>query len=632
MMQITMAANISISTNETNGTEKEFPLLSLPILITVMISLVTLMVVTVTGNLLVVISYLRDRHLRTTYNFYIFNLAIADMGIGFFSVGFYLIYAITIFQWPLGRVMCKIYLIVDFTLCMETVLLMNLLSLDRLILLKTGVRYKFQQTMRMALVKVMLTWLLSFILYGPAIIGWDHWVGYSSVEDRDCDTEFHNNFLFTLITSVVESTIPFISFVVLNMQIYMKIQKSNKMFKSGIHKTLISTSNVSITMDNQASFNRTSITSDSDDKDNAENLYNSNLGYIGDKAKSVNDDKQSTVCDSIHSGVGDSKSANDDENIPLNVGDSKPVNIDDKSSVIVDDNTPVNIDDPPVNAGDNKPVNIDDKPVNIDDNTPVNFDDNTPVNIDDTPVNVGGSKPVNIDDNKPVNVDDKPVNVDDNKPLNVDDNTSDNVDDNKPVNVDDNKPVNVDDNKPVNVDDKPVNVDDNKPVNIDDNKPGSLGDNKENNIRNLAVSNLSKVNESNADSYDTRMRSSDNNQGSPYTFYMNPTSNKSGKRKRGFRRIISAGSGMQRRRKKAARTLLFLVITFAICWVPYTVANVLRSFCSACVDQTVFQFLFCLVWVKSCVNPFLYAYTNERFRNNFNKLLFKHCKCKIRRR
>lgn len=181
--------------------------------------------ITIGGNIMAVIAYIRDKRLHTVYDFFIFNLAITDLLIGCFSVPFYAWYTLTEFTWYLGRVFCKVWLVVDFTLCFESILLMLLLSLDRLLLISYGPAYSSKVTLKKAYVLVLISWIISFLLYGPSIIGWDTWHGHSIVEYMDCDVEFAHNVEFTTFSAVAEFVLPFVVLTALNTVIYCKIRK-----------------------------------------------------------------------------------------------------------------------------------------------------------------------------------------------------------------------------------------------------------------------------------------------------------------------------------------------------------------------------------------------------------------------
>ena len=215
---------MDVSSENDTYTETDFLRMTPELLIPSAIGMALLGTMAVGGNLMTVIAYIRDKRLHTVYDFYIFNLAITDFLIGSFSLPFYAWYTLTEFTWHLGITFCKVWLVVDFTLCFESILLMLLLSLDRLLLISFGPAYSSKVTLKKAYLQVALTWLLSFLLYGPSIIGWDVWVGHSTVEHMDCDVEFAYDVGFTTVSAVIEFVLPFVVLTILNTVIYFKIR------------------------------------------------------------------------------------------------------------------------------------------------------------------------------------------------------------------------------------------------------------------------------------------------------------------------------------------------------------------------------------------------------------------------
>ncbi|XP_036819312.1 histamine H3 receptor isoform X2 [Oncorhynchus mykiss] len=156
--------------------------------------LMTLLVfATVLGNALVILAFVVEKSLRTQGNFFFFNLAIADLLVGGFCIPAYIPYVIT-GEWRLGRGLCKIWLVVDYTLCTASVFNIVLISFDRFISVTSAVSYRCQKGLtREAVLKMLSVWLAAFLLYGPAIIIWEYIAGSSVVPDKECHAEFYFN-------------------------------------------------------------------------------------------------------------------------------------------------------------------------------------------------------------------------------------------------------------------------------------------------------------------------------------------------------------------------------------------------------------------------------------------------------
>ncbi|KAL4222736.1 G-protein coupled receptor [Mactra antiquata] len=192
------------------------------------IGLSILILIGIVGNAMTICAYCFDTKLGSVYDFYILNLAITDLLLCCISMPFYAVYTLMEFTWPFGYAFCKIWLIMDFTLCFESILIMLLLSFDILLMMNFGPSYLFKFTKSIAAIVIGISWVISFLVYGPAIIGWNHWVGYSTVEEDDCDVEFVNDVPFTTATAFVEFVLPFVCLTSVNALIYYKIRKQVK--------------------------------------------------------------------------------------------------------------------------------------------------------------------------------------------------------------------------------------------------------------------------------------------------------------------------------------------------------------------------------------------------------------------
>uniref|UniRef100_A0A8V5G939 Uncharacterized protein n=1 Tax=Melopsittacus undulatus TaxID=13146 RepID=A0A8V5G939_MELUD len=129
-----------------------------------------LIAVIVAGNALVMLAFVADSSLRTQNNFFLLNLAISDFLVGAFCIPLYVPYVLT-GRWIFGRRLCKLWLVVDYLLCTSSVFNIVLISYDRFLSVTRAVAYRAQQgNTKQAVLKMVMVWVLAFLLYGPAII------------------------------------------------------------------------------------------------------------------------------------------------------------------------------------------------------------------------------------------------------------------------------------------------------------------------------------------------------------------------------------------------------------------------------------------------------------------------------
>uniref|UniRef100_A0A8C8RC57 Histamine H3 receptor n=1 Tax=Pelusios castaneus TaxID=367368 RepID=A0A8C8RC57_9SAUR len=187
-----------------------------------------LIVATVVGNALVMLAFVADSSLRTQNNFFLLNLALSDFLVGAFCIPLYVPYVLT-GRWAFGKSFCKLWLVIDYLLCTSSVFNIVLISYDRFLSVTRAVTYRAQQgNTRQAVLKMVMVWVLAFLLYGPAIISWEYVTGQSIIPDGECYAEFFYNWYFLMTASTLEFFTPFISVLFFNLSIYLNIQKRTK--------------------------------------------------------------------------------------------------------------------------------------------------------------------------------------------------------------------------------------------------------------------------------------------------------------------------------------------------------------------------------------------------------------------
>ncbi|SPP83104.1 octopamine receptor Oamb isoform X2 [Drosophila guanche] len=90
------------------------------------------------------------------------------------------------------------------------------------------------------------------------------------------------------------------------------------------------------------------------------------------------------------------------------------------------------------------------------------------------------------------------------------------------------------------------------------------------------------------------------------------------------RRNIKAQVKRFRMETKAAKTLAIIVGMFIFCWCPFFTMYIIRPFCQDCVDPLLFSVLFWLGYCNSAVNPMIYALFSKDFRFAFKRII---CRC-----
>ena len=124
---------------------------------------------TVVGNILVMVSFKIDKQLQTISNYFLFSLAVADFIIGLVSMPLFIVYLLMGY-WPFGPTICDAWLALDYLASNASVLNLLIISFDRYFSVTRPLTYRWEPCFHYNLYQMLiyiilrLAWFLSLLL------------------------------------------------------------------------------------------------------------------------------------------------------------------------------------------------------------------------------------------------------------------------------------------------------------------------------------------------------------------------------------------------------------------------------------------------------------------------------------
>ncbi|TMS36099.1 hypothetical protein L596_003354 [Steinernema carpocapsae] len=142
----------------------------------VFITVVLLFLITtaVGGNILVILSVVLYKRMRTFTNILLTSLASADLLVGIWVMPLALIDLLHSHKWPFGKFLCQVWATSDVMLCTASILNLCMISLDRYMAITSPLKYPRTRSKSMAFGLLSSVWGLSLIVCSPPwlVPGW----------------------------------------------------------------------------------------------------------------------------------------------------------------------------------------------------------------------------------------------------------------------------------------------------------------------------------------------------------------------------------------------------------------------------------------------------------------------------
>ncbi|MBN3288411.1 ADA1A protein, partial [Polyodon spathula] len=196
----------------------------------------------VIGNILVIFSVVCHRHLRIVTNYFIINLAVADLLLSTTVLPFSATLEV-LGYWVFGRVFCNIWAAVDVLCCTASILSLCVISVDRYIGVSYPLRYPTMMTKKRGLVTLAAVWVLAMVISIGPLLGWKE---PDPKDDNVCKiTEEPGYAIFSALGSFYA---PLVVILVMYFRVYLAARRETKSLYSGIKRERLSSTEEELTL------------------------------------------------------------------------------------------------------------------------------------------------------------------------------------------------------------------------------------------------------------------------------------------------------------------------------------------------------------------------------------------------
>uniref|UniRef100_H2ZNZ7 G-protein coupled receptors family 1 profile domain-containing protein n=1 Tax=Ciona savignyi TaxID=51511 RepID=H2ZNZ7_CIOSA len=181
-------------------------------------------ILTIGGNVMVIVSFVINRALRTVNNYLILSLAAADLVIGVVSMNLFTVFIVS-GSWKLGAVLCDVWLALDYVASNASVMNLLIICLDRYYSVTKPVEYRNQRTPKRFITAIIGAWSISFILWAPWVLFWQFIVNKRTVPEDNCYVQFiKDSKPMAVITAIGAFYLPATVMCVLYWKVYIGIK------------------------------------------------------------------------------------------------------------------------------------------------------------------------------------------------------------------------------------------------------------------------------------------------------------------------------------------------------------------------------------------------------------------------
>ncbi|CAN2388384.1 Adrenoceptor alpha 1D [Pristimantis euphronides] len=184
----------------------------------------------IVGNIMVILSVACNRQLQTVTNYFIINLAIADLLLSTTVLPFSATLEVLGF-WAFGRIFCDIWAAVDVLCCTASIMSLCVISIDRYVGVKHSLKYPTIMTEKKAVVIIIVLWVSSMVISIGPLLGWKE---PPPEDDSLCDITQDPG--YALFSSLCSFYLPLLVILIMYFQVYIVARRTTKSLEAGVKR------------------------------------------------------------------------------------------------------------------------------------------------------------------------------------------------------------------------------------------------------------------------------------------------------------------------------------------------------------------------------------------------------------
>ncbi|XP_072262742.1 alpha-1D adrenergic receptor [Pyxicephalus adspersus] len=184
----------------------------------------------IVGNILVILSVACNRQLQTVTNYFIINLAIADLLLSTTVLPFSATLEV-LGSWVFGRIFCDIWAAVDVLCCTASIMSLCIISIDRYVGVKHSLKYPTIMTEKKAVVIIILLWVSSMVISIGPLLGWKE---PPPADDSQCSITEEPG--YALFSSLFSFYLPLLVILIMYFKVYIVARRTTKSLEAGVKK------------------------------------------------------------------------------------------------------------------------------------------------------------------------------------------------------------------------------------------------------------------------------------------------------------------------------------------------------------------------------------------------------------